>query len=189
MREQHLSDEAIAAYADGVLSGHARERARRHTESCLECHHAVAVQREAVWALRSAPAPALPAGLLDRLREVPATTPVRDVPAAVDERGTALFASFAAPAAALVAPGPREPRSEPRSKGRRSGPAALTAASIAVAGVLTGASGVAAPAHAAGSVRARPAGVQAPPPLRAGHTPAEVQVAQVVRAVAPGHGW
>ena len=80
MREQHLSDEAIAAFADDVLPKHARERARRHTAACPECNYAVAVQREAVWALRAAPAPSLPIGLLDRLREVPATTPIRHVP-------------------------------------------------------------------------------------------------------------
>ena len=28
---QHLSDEAVAAFADDVLTGHARQRARRHT--------------------------------------------------------------------------------------------------------------------------------------------------------------
>lgn len=96
----HLSDEAVVAFADGVLSGVARERARRHCASCAECNYAVAVQREAVWALRAAPAPALSSDLLDRLRSVPATTPIKTVPTAVDDDGTVMFASFGA--AALV---------------------------------------------------------------------------------------
>ena len=38
---QHLSDEAVAAFADGVLGGSARERARQHVEECAECRTAV----------------------------------------------------------------------------------------------------------------------------------------------------
>jgi anti-sigma factor RsiW len=130
MREQHLSDEAIAAFADDVLSGHARERARRHTAGCPECNHAVAVQREAVWALRAAPAPPLPSGLLDRLRDVPATTPIRRVPTHVDEDGTTMFSTIAGPAAAFV---------PPTRAARRIRPVTLALASVAVLGVLAGA--------------------------------------------------
>ena len=68
---QHLSDEAVAAYADGVLGRTARMRAERHLADCPECAYAVSIQREAVFALRDAPPPALPSGLLDRLRAVP----------------------------------------------------------------------------------------------------------------------
>jgi anti-sigma factor RsiW len=129
-RGQHLSDEAVAAFADDVLSGSARERARLHTAQCPECNHAVAVQREAVWALRAAPAPPLPTGLLDRLREVPVTTPVRHVPTHIDEDGTAMFATFAAPAAAFV------PNQLP--SGRRGHSVAFAIASVAVFGALAG---------------------------------------------------
>jgi anti-sigma factor RsiW len=113
---QHLSDEAVAAFADGALRGIARERAVRHTRACPECAHAVAVQREALWALRAAPAPALPSGLLDRLREVPSTTPISAVPEAVTKDGSALFASFGSMAAAAIVPAARE--TQPRL-GRR----------------------------------------------------------------------
>lgn len=99
MKDQHLSDEAIAAFADGVLGGHARERARRHTDSCPECTHAVAVQREAVWALRAAPAPPLPSGLIDRLKAVPVTTPIENVPTVLAPDGSAMFAAFGTMAA------------------------------------------------------------------------------------------
>src|SRR5438105_13455278 len=116
----HLSDEAIAAFADGVLRGAARERAARHTSACPECAHAVAVQREAVWALRAAPAPALPIALLDRLREVPDTTPISApaTPSAVGPDGSAMFAAFGA--AALVPQSrPAQPPSQPLSRRMR----------------------------------------------------------------------
>lgn len=71
---QHLSDEAVAAFADGVLGAGPRARAERHLADCAECSYSVAEQRAAVWALRAAPAPALPGGLLDRLRALPSTT-------------------------------------------------------------------------------------------------------------------
>lgn len=94
MSSQHLSDEAVAAFADGVLNGFARDRAARHVATCAECAYAVAVQREAIWALRAAPPPPLPSGLVDRLRAVPMTTPIESVPAAVDRDGRPGFATF-----------------------------------------------------------------------------------------------
>ena len=63
---QHLSDEAVAAYADGMLATPAQARASRHLTQCPECSGAVADQRAAVCALRAAPVPAMPAGLLER---------------------------------------------------------------------------------------------------------------------------
>ncbi len=94
MRDQHLSDEAVAAYADGVLSRGAHERASRHCAACAECRHAVAVQHEAVWALRAAPAPPLPIGLLDRLRDVATTTTITGVPTALGPDGSPMFATY-----------------------------------------------------------------------------------------------
>jgi anti-sigma factor RsiW len=111
---QHLSDEAVAAFADGALGNGARGRAARHVANCPECAHAVAVQREAVWALRAAPAPALPGGLLDRLRAVPSTTPLSGRPLAVDPNGSAVFPAFGT--AAFVEPTrPAEPTAFVRS--------------------------------------------------------------------------
>ena len=88
---QHLSDEAVAAYADGVLGRTARLRAERHLAECPECAYAVSVQREAVFALRDAPLPALPSGLLDRLRAVPVTTVLTSTPLALSPDGSAAF--------------------------------------------------------------------------------------------------
>jgi hypothetical protein len=120
MNPQHLSDEAVAAFADGVLSGHARERAARHLDGCAECRRAVKEQREAALALRTAPAPALPTNLLDRLRTVPLTTPLPAPPPAVGPDGSAAFATFAPMAAFAPAP----------EKNRHRGRTYLTAAAL-----------------------------------------------------------
>jgi anti-sigma factor RsiW len=125
---QHLSDEAVAAFADGFLTGHARERATRHTGECAECAYAVKVQREAAWALRAAPAPSLPFGLADRLRCVPQNTPITALPTAVDADGSMMLSTLA-PMASL-APHTRE-RSNHRAR-----PIVTTAAVFALAGAL-----------------------------------------------------
>jgi hypothetical protein len=131
---QHLSDEAIAAFADGVLRGHARDRAARHVDACVECSTAVRVQREAAWALRSASLPAPPNDLMARLRSVPQTTPLpaAQTPAAFDADGSAMFATFA-PMAAFV-PAERPARA-PHTMGRAK-PYVASVAAIALAGTL-----------------------------------------------------
>lgn len=136
MSSQHLSDEAVAAFADGVLSGHARDRASRHAAGCPECAHAVKVQREAVWVLRAAPAPSLPVGLVDRLRAVPITTTITRVPSAFDEHGSALLATFMPMTAAALVPAARASTSPARTDVRRLRPIAVTAAAVAAAGLL-----------------------------------------------------
>jgi anti-sigma factor RsiW len=152
MKDAHLSDEAVAAFADGVLRAHARERAQRHTALCPECAHAVAVQREAVWALRAAPAPALPIALLDRLREVPLTTPIKSVTTALADDGTTMFAAFGVtPAAAFVPTAPTSTTS--RSWHLR--PLVITTAAVAAASVLTVGS-----ASASGQTRIDPSSQQ-----------------------------
>jgi len=127
---QHLSDEAVAAFADGVLAGLARDRATKHSARCAECAYAVAVQREAVWALRAAPAPPLPSGLLDRLRSVPTTTPINVVPTAVGPDGLAVFAAFGTRTPAAVVPPKRDERHH------RVSPVLLAAAAMAAASLF-----------------------------------------------------
>lgn len=109
---QHLSDEAVAAAADGVLTGHARDRATRHIAGCAECAHAVRVQREAAWALRTAPAPPLPVDLLDRLRTVAGDAPPM-LPGPWPDERSGTYLPIAAPIAAIApqsgAHGPAEP--------------------------------------------------------------------------------
>jgi hypothetical protein len=143
MNPQHLSDEAVAAFADGVLSGHARDRAARHLNDCAECRRAVKVQREAALALRAAPAPALPTNLLDKLRTVPLTTPLPAPPQSIGPDGNAVLSTFAPMAAFAPAP----------AKSRHRGRTYLTAAVLAgvtgaiVAGVAGGSADDGAPGH------------------------------------------
>ena len=151
---QHLTDEAVAAFADGALGMSARRRAARHLAECAECAHAVAVQREAVWALRSAVAPSLPGGLLDRLRAVPSTTPLNQRPLALDPDGSAVFAAFGTP---TIEPEPPAPH--PPSTDRRHRPYGLFTAAAAV--VALGAAGIAV-AAASGTGRDAPGAPGAP---------------------------
>ena len=146
MSSQHLSDEAVAAFADGVLGGLARERAARHVDGCAECRAAVRVQREAAFALRAASSPHASAELFDRLRALPLTTPLTTLPTAIAADGSTVLATFA-PMAALV----------PQEAGRgpsRVRPYMTTAAALTLAGAL-----------AAGSV-AQPGGT---PEIGTGH--------------------
>ncbi|SHH27124.1 hypothetical protein SAMN05443575_3584 [Jatrophihabitans endophyticus] len=143
---QHLSDEAVAAFADGVLCGLARARATRHTAACTECAEAVRVQREAAAALRAAPAPELPTELLARLCGLPQVTPLEaSAPPAtvVMPDGTTMFATagralgtLAAPAAALV-PSPERPRHRGGSLLTAATLAVVTAGTLAVGAVAT----------------------------------------------------
>lgn len=153
---QHLSDEAVAAFADGALGISAQHRATRHLAECAECSNAVAVQREAVWALRSAVAPSLPCGLLDRLRAVPSTTPLNQRPLALDPDGSAVFAAFGTP---MTEPEPPPPSHTPMSVDRRHRPYGLLTAAAAV--VALGAAGIAV-ATTGGSGRDVPAAPGAP---------------------------
>ena len=131
MNIQHLSDEAVAAYADGVLSGHARDRAAKHVEACAECSTAVRVQREAVFALRAAPAPALPTDLIARLCSLPDTTPLTTLPTAIAPDGsTVLSTRLMSPMSGFV------PVEKPES-GRRIRPIVTAVAVAALAGVLS----------------------------------------------------
>lgn len=146
MNEQHLSDEAVAAYADGVLARHARERARRHAEACAECAHAVRVQREAVLALRTAPAPALPTDLLARLRAVPTTTPITITPTVLGPDGTPMFPAYGTPPRTPGSPFGLSPMSAAaivatiRGGPSRMRPLARTAVAVAAAGAVAVAS-------------------------------------------------
>ena len=127
MSSQHLSDEAVAAFADGVLGGLARDRAARHVAGCAECRAAVRVQREAALALRAASAPQAPAELFDRLRALPMTTELPTLPTAIAADGSTVLATFA-PMAAIV------PAKQERSSRMR--PYVTTAAILTLAGAL-----------------------------------------------------
>src|SRR6185437_3536357 len=94
----HLSEDAVAAFADGVLSANATARARKHCAECAECAEAVRGQREAAMLLRTASAPSLPAGLLDRLAGLPMSAqlppPLSGLPTTLDSNGVPVFVAY-----------------------------------------------------------------------------------------------
>jgi|GEM_PF-1403805 len=94
----HLSEDAVAAFADGVLSASAAGRAQRHCAECAECADAVRGQREAAMLLRAAQAPSLPSGLLDRLAGLPMSASLPSshggLPTVLDADGTAMFVAY-----------------------------------------------------------------------------------------------
>ncbi len=160
MSAQHLSDEAVAACADGVLGGRARDRASKHTETCAECREAVRMQREAVWALRAAPLPAPPTDLIARLRSVPQTTSISTLPTVVAPDGsTMLVTRLMAPMAAF-APAPQQ--AVDCASTHRVKPFMTAAFALALAGALS-----------AGSVGGGP------------HDPAAPGTGQVARYISP----
>ena len=94
----HLSAEAIAAVADGVLTGAPLARAERHLGNCLDCAQEVVAQRQASFALRSASDPSVPGSLLERLCGLPLTVPLETVQtaSALSPEGEPMMASFSA---------------------------------------------------------------------------------------------
>ena len=163
----HLSDEAVAAFADGALAAGPRTRAQQHLGDCAECRDAVRDQRRATAALRSAPSPCLPAGLTDRLRNLPGSTalPVNArAPAALSAGNQPMFAAFsvrstvaAAPVTPVIRVTPVMP-AEHRRGASTAGIAVLAATVVAVS-MLAGT------AASAGGVVQSPAIVPAGPAL------------------------
>ncbi|MCW2604524.1 MAG: hypothetical protein JWN61_2659 [Pseudonocardiales bacterium] len=158
---QHLSDEAIAACADGVLPPGAQVRAERHIAMCINCSDAVHGQREAMRALRTSVAPALPMDLLDRLRSLPMTTPLRLTPVVLGDGGAPMFAAYGTSVLAAADPGPRTSRGRFGSRSMM-----LVGATTALAVGFVGAGTGAVPAHSS----------PAPPAQRTAVTPTQSSV-------------
>jgi len=81
--EDHLSLDAVVAFADGELSLVAYQRAAAHVERCPSCAAEVAEQTSARECLRRAGAPQMPGSLFDQLRSIPiglASAPPQGVP-------------------------------------------------------------------------------------------------------------
>lgn len=84
---EHLSSEAVAAFADERLPTTARDRALKHLGQCPECMDALQVQRSARYALRhSGPIP-MPGTLAERLAHIAEHTPHCDSAAGSAEIG------------------------------------------------------------------------------------------------------
>ncbi|CAM3117333.1 zf-HC2 domain-containing protein [Saccharomonospora xinjiangensis] len=73
MAESHLLPDAVVAFVDQELSLGAQERAASHLARCPRCAAEVAAQRAASAAVRQARTPAISAGFLASLCEIPHT--------------------------------------------------------------------------------------------------------------------
>lgn len=71
----HLTLDAVVAYADGEMSMLSFQRAAAHVARCPQCEAEVRAQMMARSWLRSAETPAMPTGLLDTLRSIPVALP------------------------------------------------------------------------------------------------------------------
>ena len=71
---EHLSTEAIAAFADGELRMTAHLRAAHHLSLCPQCAAEVEAQRQARAALRDSRPIAIPSSLLGLLSQIPQDT-------------------------------------------------------------------------------------------------------------------
>ncbi len=72
---EHLSTEAIAAFADGELGMNAHLRAAHHLSLCPDCALEVDAQRQARSALRDSCPVAMPTSLLGQLSQIPNHAP------------------------------------------------------------------------------------------------------------------
>jgi hypothetical protein len=71
---EHLSTEAVAAFADGELRMTAHLRAAHHLSLCTQCAAEVEAQRQARAALRDSRPIAIPTSLLGLLSQIPQET-------------------------------------------------------------------------------------------------------------------
>lgn len=136
--ETHLSTDAMSAYVDGELGALAHERAANHIQSCFECAHAVAIQRQAKASLmENFDECDVPTTLMSRLGQIPFASDEAGVGSSAGHRESGRF-EF--PVAAPVDP--------PRRRGAFGGLGALgnlrgrvfkgSAAAVAVVSVVVG---------------------------------------------------
>jgi anti-sigma factor RsiW len=87
--EDHLSLDAVVAFADGEMGLVAFQRAAAHVAQCESCAMEVAEQTSARQRLRAAACPSIPTGLLDALRSIPVALPAPPPPAGIsrDQQG------------------------------------------------------------------------------------------------------
>jgi hypothetical protein len=81
--EDHLSLDAVVAFADGEMGLVAYQRAAAHVAQCESCAMEVAEQTGARQRLRAAGCPSMPSGLLDALRSIPVALPAPPPPVGI----------------------------------------------------------------------------------------------------------
>ena len=128
--EDHLSLDAVVAFADGEMSLTAFQRAAAHVARCQACAAEVAEQTSARQQLRSAACPRIPSGLLDALRSIPVALPATPPPSGVSRDAVT---GRAVRSVRAMGDGPADPRAfsgrahSPRSRGFRLGAGAIVA--------------------------------------------------------------
>lgn len=108
----HLTLDAVVAYADGEMSMVSYQRAAAHVSACPQCDAEVRAQLTARSWLRAAEAPAMPTSLLDTLRSIPVALPSPDSHPAPETRPATERAHNDRPTRAL----PAHQRSAHRSR-------------------------------------------------------------------------
>jgi anti-sigma factor RsiW len=147
--EQHLMPDAVVAFVDGELSPIAHDRAASHLARCPFCAAEAATQRHARSAMRAAPAPSAPAGLLASLMSIPQDVELPSGPdnLAVTEDGQLVTVLKPGKAQGVRAfgSGPAFGSSQPLGSSpnvlgtRRNTPSKRTGAGIVVSGLVLGA--------------------------------------------------
>jgi anti-sigma factor RsiW len=84
---EHLSVEAIAAFADGELRMNAHLRAAHHLSLCPQCAAEVEDQSRARTALRDSQPIRIPSTLLGMLADIPHSSPDDQLPDRLADRG------------------------------------------------------------------------------------------------------
>ena len=103
--DDHLSLDAIVAYADGEMSLTAYQRAAAHLVRCGACAADVGEQTAASQYLRGARVPSMPSSLFEALTSIPIAAPVQPAlqPSAVTSSDAGRGRRFRLGAGALVA--------------------------------------------------------------------------------------
>ncbi|GAY13223.1 zf-HC2 domain-containing protein [Pseudonocardia sp. N23] len=139
--EDHLTLDAIVAYADGELAAGAHARAAMHVAHCSECADEVVAQDQTRLLLSSSSAPAMPSSLLSSLCNIPQVADLPEAPAGLAVTADGQLVSVMRPLGG-TAPDPRPPVAEVRlGHGRR----LRIGAGVAVSGLALGALALAAP--------------------------------------------
>lgn len=89
--EEHLGTEALVAFVDGELTPGARQRAAAHVTGCVECGNEVRAQVQARSAVRAAPVPRAPLGLLGALHGIPGESACHVWPLGSHTRGAVVL--------------------------------------------------------------------------------------------------
>lgn len=150
--DDHLSLDAVVAYADGEMSLNAYQRAAAHVMKCSICAADVAEQTATSEYLRQGRMPTMPGSLFDSLRSIPVAAPVAGpVPGIVLDAVSGLAGS----------PGDTPPQHHHRGRRFRLGAGALVAG-IAVGAVVAASNADPASLNPAGPNRPETAAVSRP---------------------------